>query len=185
VESPIRTPTVLEPHSRKRAQGVRRKHNSENTDDSPTALTAITYEMSLITSENVHQLPQWRITPLGLLIVQCACAPPAQSDPPLDTIRTKNVELEKGTKTKKKRTRAPPMRVRRQTVDLLHWGSTHLSGIYLDGNGSAPLPRRTGPDGDGSVKGESTEVQQSSRPRTRSLRTTTRTRSLRAPPTPN
>ena len=55
-------------------------------------------------------------------------------DPPLDPLRTKNVE--KGSKTKKKkRARTPPTRA-------LRWGRMHLSGIFLDG----------------SAKGESTEV---------------------------
>jgi hypothetical protein len=38
-------------------------------------------------------------------------------------------------------------------------GSTRLSGIFLDGNENAPPHRRSGPDGDGSAKGESTEVE--------------------------
>jgi hypothetical protein len=112
--------------------------------------------MSLITSDNVHQRPQWRVTPLGRLIRPMRMRPARPLDPPLDTLRTKNAE--KGTRTKKKRAKAPPTRARRQTIDPLRWGSTHLSGIFLDGNRNALPPVRTGPEGDGSAKGESTEV---------------------------
>lgn len=113
-------------------------------------------DMSLITSDNVHQRPQWRVTPLGRLIRPMRMRPARPLDPPIDPLRTKNVE--KGTRKKKKRPRPPPTRARRQTIDPLRWGSTHLSGIFLDGNENAPPPRRSGPDGDGSAKGESTEV---------------------------
>lgn len=112
--------------------------------------------MTLITSDNVHQRPQWRITPLGRLIRPMRMRPARPLDPPLDPLRTKNVE--KGSKMKKKRARPPPTRARRQTIDPLRWGSTHLSGIFLEGNDNLPPLRRSGPDGDGSAKGESTEV---------------------------
>jgi hypothetical protein len=59
--------------------------------------------------------------------------------PPLDNLRTKNVE--KGSRGKKKRARPPLTLARRQTIDPLCWGSTHISGIFLDGNGNAPPPR--------------------------------------------
>ncbi|KAF8260421.1 hypothetical protein EI94DRAFT_904102 [Lactarius quietus] len=114
-----------------------------------------TKDMSLITPENVHQRPQWRITPLGRLIRPMRMRPARPLGPPLDTLRTKNAD--KGSR-KKKRPRDPPTRARRQTIDPLRWGSTHLSGIFLDSNGTPPLPQRTGPDG--SAKGESTEVEE-------------------------
>jgi hypothetical protein len=131
-------------HQRKRRRLARGVHGRHAQD------------MSLITSDNVHQRPQWRVTPLGRLIRPMRMRPARPLDPPLDTLRTKNDE--KGTRTKKKRAKAPPTRARRQTIDPLRWGSTHLSGIFLDGNGNALPPVRTGPDGDGSAKGESTEV---------------------------
>ena len=115
--------------------------------------------MSLITPDNVAQRPQWRITPLGRLIRPTRMRPAHPLDPPLDPLRTKNVEKgSKMKKTKKKRARPPPTRARRQTIDPLRWGSTHLSGIFLDGiaNPPPPPPRRSGPDGN--AKGESTEV---------------------------
>ena len=118
-------------------------------------------DMSLITPDNVAQRPQWRITPLGRLIRPMRMRPARPLDPPLDPLRTKSVEKGGKTKTKKKkRARPPPTRARRQTIDPLRWGSTHLSGIFLDGNANAPPPppppRGSGPDG--SAKGESTEV---------------------------
>ncbi|KAN0127685.1 hypothetical protein V8E53_014525 [Lactarius tabidus] len=131
-------------HQRKRRRLARGVHGRHAQD------------MSLITSDNVHQRPQWRVTPLGRLIRPMRMRPARPLDPPLDTLRTKNAE--KGTRTKKKRAKAPPTRARRQTIDPLRWGSTHLSGIFLDGNRNALPPVRTGPEGDGSAKGESTEV---------------------------
>ena len=117
-------------------------------------------DMSLITPENVHQRPQWRVTPLGRLIRPMRMRPARPLDPPLDPLRTKNVDKGKGkvSKTKKKRLRAPPTRARKQTIDPLRWGSTHLSGIFLEDNGNPPPPRRSGSDG--SAKGESTEVEE-------------------------
>ena len=115
--------------------------------------------MSLITPDNVAQRPQWRITPLGRLIRPMRMRPARPLDPPLDPLRTKNVDKVSKIKTKKKkRARPPPTRARRQTIDPLRWGSTHLSGIFLDGNANAPPPPPRGSGLDGSAKGESTEV---------------------------
>ncbi|KAN0127672.1 hypothetical protein V8E53_014512 [Lactarius tabidus] len=124
-------------HQRKRRRLARGVHGRHAQD------------MSLITSDNVHQHPQWGINPLGRLIRPMRMRPARPLDPPIDTLRTKNVE--RGTRTKKKR-------ARRQNIDPLRWGSMHLSGIFLDGNGNVLPPVRTGPEGDGSAKGESTEV---------------------------
>ncbi|KAI9440989.1 hypothetical protein H4582DRAFT_1940792 [Lactarius indigo] len=96
-----------------------------------------TQDMSLTTPENVHQRPQWRLTPLGRLIRPMRMRPARPLDPPL---RSKNLDKGKGKgKAKKPRARAPPTRARRQTIDPLRWGSTHLSGLFLDGgtNGEA------------------------------------------------
>ncbi|KAI9448860.1 hypothetical protein BJY52DRAFT_1428421 [Lactarius psammicola] len=102
-------------------------------------------DMSLITPENVHQHPQWRITPLGRLIRPMRMRPARALDPPLHTLRAKDPAKGKGkAKKKERRARAPPTRARRQTIDPLRWGSTHLSGIFLDGGGN----------------GESTEVEE-------------------------
>ena len=81
-------------------------------------------------------------------------------DPPLDPLRIKNVEKGgKTKKTKKKRARPLPTRARRQTIDPLRWGGTHLHGIFLDGNANTPpLPPPRHSDPDGSAEGESTEV---------------------------
>jgi hypothetical protein len=106
--------------------------------------------MSLITPENVQQRPQWRITPLGRLIRPMRMRPARPLDPPLDPLRPKNPNKGKG-RVKKRRARSPPTRARRQTIDPLRWGSMHISGIFLDGNGN---------DVGGANGGESTEVEE-------------------------
>ncbi|KAH9166654.1 hypothetical protein EDB89DRAFT_2075593 [Lactarius sanguifluus] len=90
-----------------------------------------TQDMSLTTPENIHQRPQWRLTPLGRLIRPMRMRPARPLDPPL---RAKNPDKAKGIgKAKKGRVHPPPTRARRQTIDPLRWGSTHLSGLFLDG----------------------------------------------------
>ena len=81
-------------------------------------------------------------------------------DLPFDPLRATNVDKGKGKVgwTKKKRTHAPPTHARKQTIDPLRWGSTHLSGIFLNDSGNPPPPRPSQPDG--SAKGESTEVEE-------------------------
>ena len=110
-------------------------------------------DMSLITPENVHQRPQWRVTPLGRLIRPMRMRPARPLDPPLESLRAKNVDKGKrGVKKKERRARSPPARARKQTIDPLRWGSTHLSGIFLDGDGND--------GGAGAANRESTEVEE-------------------------
>src|SRR6266702_1256626 len=120
-------------------------------------------DMSPITPENIHQRPQWRVTPLGRLIRPMLMRPARPLGPPLHALRAKNLDKGKGkgkgsSRAKKRRARAPPTRARRQTIDPLRWGSTHLSGIFLDGDGHPPPPLRS--EKDGGANGESTEVEE-------------------------
>ena len=111
--------------------------------------------MSLITPENVHKRPQWCVTPLGRLIRPMRMRPARPLDPPLDALKTQNIK-DKG---RRKRARViPPTRARRQTIDPLRWGSTHLSGVFLDG-ARVVLPPTLVASGDGGTNGESTEVE--------------------------
>lgn len=93
-----------------------------------------TQDMSFTTSENIHQRPQWRLTPLGRLVRPMRMRPARPLDAP---VRAKNPDKAKGKgkgmRAKKRRVRPPPTRARRQTIDPLRWGSTHLSGLFLDG----------------------------------------------------
>ncbi|KAI0248754.1 hypothetical protein BJV78DRAFT_1233136 [Lactifluus subvellereus] len=115
-------------------------------------------DMSLVTPENVHQRPQWCVTPLGRLIRPMRMRPARPLDPPLDTLKTQNIPNGKD-KGKRKRARVvPPTRARKQTIDPLRWGSTHLSGVFLDGARVA-LPPTLVASGEGGTNGESTEVE--------------------------
>jgi hypothetical protein len=76
--------------------------------------------------------------------------------PPLDALRIQNVSKGKGKGKRKRALIAPPTRARRQTIDPLRWGSTHLSGVFLDGERVA-LPPASGEQG---ANGESTEVEE-------------------------
>jgi hypothetical protein len=65
-------------------------------------------------------------------------------------------------KGRKKRARATPMRARRQTIDPLRWGSTHLSGVFLEGGQVSMPPALVAAPGEGSNdggNGESTEME--------------------------
>ncbi|KAH9053242.1 hypothetical protein EDB87DRAFT_1569494 [Lactarius vividus] len=124
-ENAPKGPDDTRPQKRRRlARGVHGRH---------------TQDMSLTTPENIHQRPQWRLTPLGRLIRPMRMRPAHPLDPPL---RAKNPDKGKGKgkgkgiRAKKRRVRPPPTRARRQTIDPLRWGSTHLSGLFLDGGGA-------------------------------------------------
>jgi hypothetical protein len=105
-------------------------HVSGNADDSPRGVHGRhAQDMSLITSDNVHQRPQWRIIPLGRLIRPMRMRPARPLDPPLDTLRTKNVE--KGSRTKKKRASsadAGPQADDRSAPLGQHASQRHISG---------------------------------------------------------
>ncbi|KAH9040313.1 hypothetical protein EDB83DRAFT_2524312 [Lactarius deliciosus] len=118
LENAPKGPDDTRPRKRRRlARGVHGRH---------------TPDMSLTTPENTHQRPQWRLTPLGRLIRPMRMRPARPLDPPL---RAKHPDKTKGKgiRAKKVRVRPPPTRARRQTIDPLRWGSTHLSGLFLDG----------------------------------------------------
>jgi hypothetical protein len=97
-------------------------------------------DMSLVTPSNVHQRPQWSVTPLGRLIRPMRMRPARPIGPPLDVLKAQNKNISfksQGGKEGRKRRRnvasAPPTRARRQTIDPLRWGSTHISGVFLEG----------------------------------------------------
>jgi hypothetical protein len=125
--------------------------------------------MSLVTPENVHLRPQWRVTPLGRLIRPMRMRPTRPLGPPLDALsKAVHQSLSRGKlgkqKAKRKKTRAPPTRARRQTIDPLRWGSTHLSGLFLEGgHAPSPLPMSdvvTGGGAGAGTNGESTEIEE-------------------------
>jgi hypothetical protein len=111
--------------------------------------------MALITSDNVPQRPQWRITPLGRLVHPMHMRPARPLNPPLEYLRTKIVE--KGTR-KKRSARILHRRRRADRISIRCAGAARISGIFLDGNGNALPPVHTGPEGDGCAKGKSVEV---------------------------
>ncbi|KAH9971017.1 hypothetical protein BGW80DRAFT_1325148 [Lactifluus volemus] len=112
-----------ETHPRKRrklaARGVQGKHS---------------HDMSLVTPLNVHQRPQWRVTPLGRLIRPMRIRPSRPLDPPpFDALKAQK---------------------RLRTIDPIKWGSTHLAGVFLEGERVAVLRMRERHG----VSGESTDA---------------------------
>ena len=104
--------------------------------------------MSLVTPENVHLRPQWRVTALGRLVRPVRMRPMHPLDPPIDLSKSAEKRKGKGQKDKeavkgkeekptKKRKREPPTRARRRTIDPLQWGSQHIVGVFLEGGGAA------------------------------------------------
>ena len=117
------------------------------------------HDMSLVTPSNVHQRPQWRVTPLGRLIRPMRMRPARPLGPPLDILKPKNPKLQSKGKEGRKRRRAaaPPTRARRMTIDPLRWGSVHISGVFLDGERALVSPALAVGGESSSGNGESTE----------------------------
>ncbi|KAF8489972.1 hypothetical protein F5888DRAFT_1808403 [Russula emetica] len=104
-------------------------------------------DMSLVTSSNVHQSPQWCVTPLGRLIRPMRMRPARPIGLPLDVLKAQNQNpsfKSQGGKEGRKRRRTvastPPTRARRLTIDPLRWGSTHISGVFLEGERALMSP---------------------------------------------
>jgi hypothetical protein len=119
------------------------------------------HDMSLVTPSNVHQRPQWCVTPLGRLIRPMRMRPARPIGLPLDVLKAQNQNLSfksQGGKEKRKRRRAvaltPPTRARRLTIDPLRWGSTHISGVFLEGERALMSPAL---DAGGETSGKTAE----------------------------
>lgn len=104
-------------------------------------------DMSLVTPSNVHQRPQWSVTPLGRLIRPMRIRPARPIGLPLDVLKAQNqntsIRSQGGKEGRKRRRTAastPPTRARRLTVDPLRWGSTHISGVFLEGERALMSP---------------------------------------------
>jgi hypothetical protein len=82
---------------------------------------------------------------------QWACALPTHSTRPSIPSETRMSSKKGSSKVKKRRARSSPTWACKQTIDPLHWGSTHLSGIFLDGKEN---------DDGGANGGETTEVEE-------------------------
>ena len=120
------------------------------------------HDMSPVTPSNVHQRPQWRVTPLGRLIRPMRMRPARPLGPPLDILKTQNPQVQSKGKEGRKRRRAaaaaPPTRARRLTIDPLRWGSVHLSGVFLGGERAMVSPAQAMGGESSGRSGESTEV---------------------------
>ena len=118
------------------------------------------HDMSIVTPSNVHQRPQWRVTPLGRLIRPMRMRPARPLGPPLENLKPQNPKLQSKGKEGRKRRRAaaPPTRARRMTIDPLRWGSVHISGVFLDGERALVSPALAVGGESNSGNGESTEV---------------------------
>jgi hypothetical protein len=106
-----------------------------------------THDMSLVTPSNVRQRSRWCVTPLGRLIRPMRMRPARPIGLPLDVLKAQNQTLafkSQGDKEGRKRRRTvastPPTRARRLTIDPLRWGSTHISGVFLEGERALTSP---------------------------------------------
>lgn len=118
--------------------------------------------MSLVTPENVQHRSQWRVTPLGRLIRPMRMRPARPLGLPLNVLNSAANQRGQQGKGRKRRARAaPPTRARRQTIDPLRWGSTHVGGVFLDGGQASTALVASGARGGGGVStnGESTEIE--------------------------
>src|SRR6266852_5248694 len=122
------------PRKRRRlaARGVQARHSRD---------------MSLVTPSNVHQRSQWCVTPLGRLIRPMRMRPARPIGHSLDVLKAQNQHpsfKSQGGKEGRKRRRTvastPPTRTRRVTIDPLRWGSTHISGLFLEGERALMSP---------------------------------------------
>jgi hypothetical protein len=118
-------------------------------------------DMSLVTPSNVHQRPQWCVTPLGRLIRPMRMRPVRPIGLPLNVLKAQNKNLSsksQGGKEGRKRRRTaastPPTRARRLTIDPLRWGSTHISGVFLESERALMSPAL---DAGGETSGKSRE----------------------------
>src|SRR6267154_2718951 len=98
-------------------------------------------------SSNVHQRPQWCVTPLGQLILPMRMRPARPIGLPLEVLKAQNQNLtfksqegKEGRKRRRTATSTPPTRARRVTIDPLRWGSTHISGVFLKGEWALMSP---------------------------------------------
>jgi len=122
--------------------------------------------MSLVTPSNVHQRPQWRATPLGRLIRPMRMRPARPIGLPLEVLKAQHQNLSsksQGGKEGRKRRRAvasmPPTRARRLTIDPLRWGSTHISGMFLESERTLTSPALDAGGETSGKTGESTEIE--------------------------
>ncbi|KAI0705020.1 hypothetical protein C8T65DRAFT_578067 [Cerioporus squamosus] len=120
-------------------------------------------DMTLVTPENVSTRGGWRITPSGRLIRPMRMRPAHPLPEPLDAIKPSKEKTKGGVKSKT-RTREPPARARRKTIDPTKWGSQHLKGIFLENAAvTYPAPSRREPTPP-PVDDESSESESDSEP---------------------
>lgn len=86
-----------------------------------------------MTIERARTQPGWTVTQLGRLIRPVRMRPDHPLDPPLDVARTaaKGKDGKEGKRRRKKVEVAT--RARRKLIDPLRWGSTHVKGVFLEG----------------------------------------------------
>lgn len=117
--------------------------------------------MSLVTLENVSGRGGWKVTPLGRLVRPIRMRP---EKPLPDQISTTTITKGKGKQPKgvqvkkRRRTKEPPVRARRRTIDPLKYSSQHIKGIFLE-NAAATLvvESRSGPRSQQMAKEESSD----------------------------
>ncbi|KAJ7740900.1 hypothetical protein DFH07DRAFT_838359 [Mycena maculata] len=91
-------------------------------------------DMTLVTPENAAHRSGWKVTEMGRVMRPVRIRPAKPLPPPLSVLKISTVSKDKET-TKPKKRRDPDSRARRRTIDMLRWGSVHLTGIFLEDAG--------------------------------------------------
>ncbi|VDB94248.1 unnamed protein product [Peniophora sp. CBMAI 1063] len=90
-------------------------------------------DMSPMTIERARTQPGWTVTTLGRLIRPVRMRPEHPLDPPLD-VANQVAKGKDGKEGKRRRKKVEiSTRARRRLIDPLRWGSTHIKGVFLEG----------------------------------------------------
>ncbi|KAJ7156119.1 hypothetical protein C8R43DRAFT_884320 [Mycena crocata] len=95
-------------------------------------------DMSLITPEAAAVRSGWKVTEMGRVMRPVRIRPERPLPPPLVSAVPKKTPKDKDAKketTKPKKRRDPDSRSRRRTIDMMRWGSVHLTGMFLEDAG--------------------------------------------------
>ena len=91
-------------------------------------------DMSLVTDESAASRGGgWKVTPMGRVVWAVKMRPERPLPDPSSVLPAGSSG--KGGK-KRKKVKEPDVRARRRKIDMTRWGSTHLSGVWLDALGA-------------------------------------------------
>jgi len=100
-------------------------------------------DMSLVTRKSAASRGGgWKVTPMGRVVWAVKMRP----ERPLPSGLPVGLNEKRG--KKRKRVKEPDVRARRKKIDMTRWGSTYLSGVWLDGGDDAGALGVVGEAGD-------------------------------------